>query len=1035
MKRLILACVAIALLLAPAAQAGFGVPWWQGKNLELLDVAGLESDYELRGLNRVGGVYYPGEQVTITIASAAKPDRAVAEGHIEVIGFHTGQFDPTETGFVHGKAPRLIELGAVERVRTPVAGLKMGPHGLTGTIKVPDAYGMYAIVLDRAGDDGARAGRADPSRTLIGGLARVMKPTPRKGEIPQVMAEYGLGGSQPWVTYYSHDTQCEALARVGIGLFRKEQAALQAVDQQKAMIEAAEKHGLRVVITLGVHTGAELPWNYPGRPISFILPPERDPELRQWYEDFARAHWSGGEAGLWAVEHWNEPWEPFGISGWGADSIRYRQLLEAIHDGVKAVDENIHVMAACSVMNTEDKLLTSESRKHINLVDIMTDHYVSLPSAYGARVAEKYGKITGETETWGVHSQVLAAQFMTQFLSGGQRFINPCQADMLWTTIGQDKIHGLDDRSGVATPMPATVTLAAWNAFIQDRVFERIVFTDHLPYLYQFGPDDDARLVMAGRLTTTGSGRLRDYPWHQVLEGPTGTITIDDADNALEIRDLSGNVIEPAAGGRYQLRMDTRAYFITPRQDLASAIQTIRDGTIEGLRQVHIAPGTLDALPDAQPVQLPIHLDNVYNRTIEGRLSVVSLARAAELNFQTDLRIEAGAVAEVNVPISKAPAGGLPLKVTFTPDDGPATEIVEVIHVTGVEKKTMPVRAGGDAWDEVRPVSVFRSEGETDVDAIDRIWLPFIRHDEKPTEAKHADVRMTWDQEHLYIIATVDDEKLSPKKRLAEWDEDQYFWGKHVEQMLEPLEPWAKFLELPNNKRNKTEARNDPDWPKFQAFLEANPELKKLANNRAVRGYFYNKAKRPNASLEELSFHYCQIAPNFQNDLPFRGDSFQFAFDFDAPEARMTATHDLDYPAKKLPRNWVSVPDTDYEYSLYQCEDGKPELWRLLAPGVPRGHHYPHQERSDNPQRAIEADYSVQNADGRTTYRVAIPWSELGIEQPQAGMDFGFTFRFNADAGGVVEFGHGTGATKMNGLTLHPYWQPSPSNTIRWRLR
>ena len=41
--------------------------------------------------------------------------------------------------------------------------------------------------------------------------------------------------------------------------------------------------------------------------------------------------------------------------------------------------DKINVMAACSVMNTEDKFLTGESRKHINMIDIMTDHYVSLP--------------------------------------------------------------------------------------------------------------------------------------------------------------------------------------------------------------------------------------------------------------------------------------------------------------------------------------------------------------------------------------------------------------------------------------------------------------------------------------------------------------------------------------------------------------------------------------------------------------------------------------------------------------------------------
>jgi hypothetical protein len=660
---------------------------------------------------------------------------------------------------------------------------------------------------------------------------------------------------------------------------------------------------------------------------------------------------------------------------------------------------------------------------------------VSLPTAYGAPVAAKHGIITGETETWGVHSQVLAAQFMTQFLSNGQRFINPTTPDMMWQQIGVDKIHGRQGDPGVVTPMPASVTFAAWNAFVQGRVFERIVFTDHLPYLYQFGSDDDARFVLVGKLTSTGSGRLRDYPWHQMLKGPNGTITIRDAGNALEIRDLSGNVIERGGNGTYELAMDTRAYFVEPRGDAAEVVRTIRDARIDGIRPVHIAPQMLPAAPTAEkPVELPVHVHNVYNRPISGRFKVKSLADQTPLNFTAAVEIDAGETLEVRVPVAKAPATGLPLTFTFIAENGEPAEHAEVVHVTGIERGSMAVGPGG-GWDDVRPVTVLKAEGESDVDAIDRIWLPFIEHDDRPTEAKRGEVRLAWDDEHLYISAIVDDAGLTPKKRLAAWDEDQYFWGKHIEKKLEPLEPYAKFLNFRPRKDRMKQAKQDPDWPAYQEFLDENPQLKKLANNRMVRAYFYVKAQRPDASLEELNFHYCQIAPNFQGDLPFNGDTFQFAFDFDAPDERMTATHDLTYPAEDLPTNWMSLPDTDYEFALYQCEDGRPELWCLLAPGIPRGHHYPHQKRSEVDQHAVEAESSVTHADGRTTYRVAIPWHALGVDEPKAGMDFGFTFRFNADQGGGVEFGDRAGATKMNGLTLHPYWKPSPSNTIRWQLR
>ena len=521
-----------------------------------------------------------------------------------------------------------------------------------------------------------------------------------------------------------------------------------------------------------------------------------------------------------------------------------------------------------------------------------------------------------------------------------------------------------------------------------------------------------------------------------LLAGPNGTLTIRDPRHTLEIRDISGNVIEPDGEGTSVLKMDTQAYFVEPRGEAAEAIQTIRDSRLEGLRHVHIAPQMLPTNPsEADPATLPVQVHNLYNRPITGELGVESLTDQAPLAFEQDLRLGAGETTTVNVPVRAAAEGGLPLRFAFVPANGEPEEHREVVHVTGIAKRTMPVTGDGVAWDQIRPVQVFSAEGGSDVDPIERLGGCFVERDETATEAKRGDVRLTWDEDHLYIQARVDDQQLAPKTRLAEWDEDQYFWGEHIEQKLRPLEPYAKFLNFRPRKDKKEQVRQDPDWPAYQAFLEKRPALKKLANHRMVRAYFYVKAQRPEASLEELNFHYCQIAPNFQGDLPFNGDTFQFAFDFDSPEDRMTATHDLTYPAEDLPRNWVSLPDTDYEFALYQCDDGKPELWRLLAPGVPRGHHYPHQERSDNPQRAIEAEHSVEHADGRTTYRVAIPWSDLGVSDPQPGMSFGFTFRFNADAGGDVEFGSAAGATKMNGLTLHPYWQPSPSNTIRWRLR
>jgi hypothetical protein len=170
------------------------------------------------------------------------------------------------------------------------------------------------------------------------------------------------------------------------------------------------------------------------------------------------------------------------------------------------------------------------------------------------------------------------------------------------------------------------------------------------------------------------------------------------------------------------------------------------------------------------------------------------------------------------------------------------------------------------------------------------------------------------------------------------------------------------------------------------------------------------------------------------SQLPFEGDSFQFAFDVDAPSEVMTKTHDLRYPAEQIPPLWTAVPDSDYEFSLYLCDDGRAELWCLMAPGIPRGHHFPRQERGKQNQHAVKADCSVTNDGVRTVYSATIPWSALGGKPWTAGTDVGFTFSFNAADGGTVRYGTSMGATKSNSLSMHPYWMPKPSNGIRWTL-
>ncbi len=767
------------------------------------------------------------------------------------------------------------------------------------------------------------------------------------------------------------------------------------------------------------------------------LPPSYDPQITQWYANFTRRHWSGGESGLWAIEHFNEPWEPMGISGWNSDSQRYRQILKCIHDGAKSVDKRIKIAGTCSVMNTEDKLLSGDSREAMQMLDLMTDHYVSLFAAYGGRVAEKYGIVSGETETWGVHNQVLAAQFMCQFLSSGQKWLNPVKDSGLFTDspgLDRDLTVKNTARVGVIAPTPVALSLAIWTAMIQDREFKRLAFTTHQPYLYQFGEDADARFVLCGKVTSTGSGRLQDYPWWQVLEGPVGSIVISDPGKVIECRDLSGNPLPREADGGYRLPLDTTSFYLWSAKGAAALIAAVKAGTVDGLRAVHIAPNGIRPTATGA-MELPVALHNVLNRPIAGTLSATSLDTQKPLTFAATVELVVGGDTTVAIPVPAGTSGGLPLRFTFTPTAGglAATEWTEVVQTTLISRATP---ADAAAWSALPAAAVMRPQGEVKGSEIEAVWLPMLQRQTVSVPTRRGEVRLAYDDQALQVYATVDAKAIRPRPRLATRNDDDYFLSDAwAERTFAALRPYKRFLVGQNGKvrggKDRPEwvpAAGEPDYAEYKAIVEANPSLKQLIDRGTAKRW-----AESGDSFAQLSYIYQDNTPMI-NHLPFSGDAFQFAIDVDRPEEVMTRTHDLTYPAATMPAYWMGMPDSDYEFSLYQCDDGKAELWCLMAPGVPRGHYFPRQERGKVNQHAITAVCSVVNVDGRTTYSAAIPWSDLGGKPWVVGSSVGFTFAFNAADGGTIRFGAASGATKMNALTMHPYWEPKAANTIRWTM-
>jgi hypothetical protein len=144
--------------------------------------------------------------------------------------------------------------------------------------------------------------------------------------------------------------------------------------------------------------------------------------------------------------------------------------------------------------------------------------------------------------------------------------------------------------------------------------------------------------------------------------------------------------------------------------------------------------------------------------------------------------------------------------------------------------------------------------------------------------------------------------------------------------------------------------------------------------------------------------------------------------------------HDLAPTTDHVPLGFHAVPDTDYEYAVYMTSGGS-ELWRYLAPGVPRVHNWPRQPKARNSTGPVPGAQHVVKREGNTyTYELAIPQAELAQLKLTAGTTLGVMLRAGNNSGPHVDVGVDKAVTKKNGLTLHPYWERACNCGMRWRL-
>ncbi len=145
----------------------------------------------------------------------------------------------------------------------------------------------------------------------------------------------------------------------------------------------------------------------------------------------------------------------------------------------------------------------------------------------------------------------------------------------------------------------------------------------------------------------------------------------------------------------------------------------------------------------------------------------------------------------------------------------------------------------------------------------------------------------------------------------------------------------------------------------------------------------------------------------------------------------------LEYPNGTM-RHFEVYADTDYEYAfnpVAPAYGGGGEVWRLLAPGMPRKHFFPRQPKAPRDGGAVNAAQICWRRDHDTLFvEAALPWSEIpdAKQKLDRGETIKFTFRVNNNSGPALELATGRSVSKQNALTFHDDWETHWSNELEF---
>ncbi len=495
-----------------------------------------------------------------------------------------------------------------------------------------------------------------------------------------------------------------------------------------------------------------------------------------------------GTGPLQIIDYQNEPWEGGGISGWKSDAPRYRQLYKILYENAKrAVPDDpqtgkprILIGAASSIMNTIDKFFGDGSTEWDRYFDVITDHYV-LPSAsfgpsWGNGRAKPLPSL--ESETWLGHSENAEAIVIAQFMAVGQWKVTPNHNTYLNWNHPYSAVRW--------QPTPVAAGLASALHFIGERPMNKVVFTEHLPWLYQWGSDHDAVFMLVGESKNTETDT--DALYKQIVVN--GGMTIDSAGGKLNAYDIFGNPIE-AQNGKLDLplRSQVATWLNMPGAKAQDVIKLVAAGQMTGVTPVEIVLNDFTAA--IKPgMALPLSLHNVLTTPVTGTVTIRALDGITLDKPTLTVTLKPGERRALPVTVAKIEvneANAYRVEVTFDGKDGKA-KWAEPLHVATARRGTPAIDGNLDDWSAAIPI-VATGKRQA-VDMTDQTWRPWIKMKETDPNGAIAEVRTLWDDQNFYLAARLNTTVFEPKVARTTLNDDVFFGTGSMAQTY-VTDPWS----------------------------------------------------------------------------------------------------------------------------------------------------------------------------------------------------------------------------------------------------